>query len=111
MNRKTALPLNEIKNPELQPMRLHGLAQDLTGKTFGRLTAIWPLGKSTHGNGTAWLCLCAHCQKLTIVPTFRLNNGNTQSCGCLQRDRSREFVTALNQRKAAERARRTVERS
>lgn len=60
-------------------------AIDLTGQRFGRLTALGPVGRS--GNGRiAWSCRC-DCGKTTTVSGKNLRNGNTQSCGCLQRER------------------------
>lgn len=54
--------------------------RDLTGQKFGRLTAV------LH-NGNKWLCKC-DCGNETLAKTGNLNNGHTQSCGCLQRERS-----------------------
>lgn len=54
--------------------------QDLTGRTFGRLTVVERAGSQ---DGRAlWLCRC-ECGKTTITSTNRLNSGNTKSCGCL----------------------------
>ena len=54
---------------------------DLTGKTFGRLTA---LGRSANGKrGEAyWKCECT-CGNVAIVLGAYLRNGHTRSCGCL----------------------------
>lgn len=56
---------------------------DITGKVFGRLTVI-----EYNGYGE-WLCQC-ECGNKVSVKTYNLNNGNTKSCGCLQRDKSSE---------------------
>lgn len=58
---------------------------DITGKKFGRLTAITPIMEN--GRRRKWRCLC-DCGKETIVLSYNLKNGNTQSCGC-QRDENR----------------------
>lgn len=56
---------------------------DITGKRFGRLTALQYAGDGK------WECEC-DCGNRTIVRTYNLNNGTTKSCGCLQRDRASE---------------------
>lgn len=54
---------------------------DLTGKTFGRLTAIRHLG------GSRWECRC-RCGTVKAIHTSALRRGVrlTQSCGCLYRE-------------------------
>ncbi len=52
---------------------------DLRGKKFGRLEPILYLGKSK------WSCQC-DCGNKTIVGTCSLQDGNTQSCGCLNHE-------------------------
>lgn len=56
--------------------------KDITGKKFGKLTALQRL----HNNkGLAkWLCVC-ECGNLVEVNCYNLNNGHTKSCGCLQK--------------------------
>ncbi len=54
---------------------------DLSGKTFGRLTAIKWVSTNDHGN-SEWLCKC-ECGNTIIVNSQRLKNGKTKSCGCL----------------------------
>ena len=58
---------------------------DLTGQTFGRLIVIREAGRK---NGhVAWLCRC-DCGGEVVVTSHHLRSGHTQSCGCLQRERS-----------------------
>lgn len=57
---------------------------DLTGKKFGKLTVIKQNGYK--GNKMAWLCKC-DCGNFTTVSTDSLNSGQTQSCGCLRKER------------------------
>jgi len=58
-------------------------APDLTGATFGDLTAIrvagsrWPKSKRQ----LYWLCRC-NCGNESIVATEALTTGHSQSCGC-----------------------------
>lgn len=63
----------------------HNLSQnkkDLTGKKFGRLTAI----KSRNVKGRyEWFCKC-DCGNQVWVRGAYLTNGHTQSCGCIHKD-------------------------
>lgn len=60
-------------------------ALDLTGKRFGRLTAI---SKAPSKNGkTYWLCQC-DCGNQKIIQTSHLTDGRTCSCGCLQKEKN-----------------------
>ena len=64
--------------------------EDLTGKTFGRLTVIKQTDDYISPNGThyaRWLCKCS-CEENNIIKvlTQSLKSKNTQSCGCLQRE-------------------------
>ena len=63
--------------------------KDITGKRFGRLIAIEPVGKVKHGETTEWLCRC-DCGNLTITKGQYLRGGNTKSCGCLQKELAAE---------------------
>ena len=57
---------------------------DLTGKLFGRLTAVERL--PPHGKNTAsmWACKC-ECGGTAIVCGTDLVNGHTMSCGCYRK--------------------------
>ncbi len=61
---------------------------DLTGQRFGRLLVV---RKTDQKRGTSflWECQC-DCGNTTYVGTDSLNRGHTRSCGCLQREKSRE---------------------
>lgn len=61
--------------------------QDLTGKKFGRLTAI----KRSAQQPTKWECVC-DCGNSILVNTGNLNFGTTTSCGC-SRNKSNEDFT------------------
>lgn len=56
---------------------------DLTGKKFGRLTAIKYVG--TRENYWAWECIC-ECGNKVIVPGVYIRNGSSSSCGCYMRE-------------------------
>lgn len=56
--------------------------EDITGKTFNRLTVIRPV---TVNKLTKWECRCS-CGNVKAVDGLALINGRTKSCGCLQKD-------------------------
>ena len=60
---------------------------DLTGRKFGRLTAIMLL--DIPGTHAKWICQC-ECGKQRAVVRNTLVSGATQSCGCLQKERAAE---------------------
>ena len=70
--------------------------QDLTGKTFGKLTVVSEAGKSSC-NAIMWLCNCA-CGNTTKVAAGSLKSGNTKSCGCISKAWNKLFpgTAALN---------------
>lgn len=53
--------------------------KDLTGKKFGKLTAIKPVGKNKFGS-YMWLCRC-DCGREAVVIGSNLLRGNSKSCG------------------------------
>ena len=63
-----------------------GNFEDLTGRTFGRLTVLSQAPKNKHGK-ICWNCQCS-CQNKTllVVPGDRLKRGETASCGCLKKE-------------------------
>lgn len=58
------------------------MRKNVTNKIFGRLTAISPTNKRTHGGSVMWLCQC-QCGIKKLVNVSSLINGSTASCGCL----------------------------
>lgn len=58
-------------------------AINLTGRVFGRLTAV----KHSHTapSGAMWLCSCS-CGTTCMILSSLLRRGNTQSCGCYRRE-------------------------
>ena len=61
--------------------------KDLTGKTFGRWTVIErgekPIGIKS--KSAYWLCRCI-CGNEKNINSISLRNGQSQSCGCLQKE-------------------------
>lgn len=56
------------------------MIRNLTGKVFGKLTAISIAGKNKYGN-YLYNCKC-ECGNETIVFAGALRNGHTKTCGC-----------------------------
>ena len=67
-----------------------GKSLDLTGKKFGRLTALEPAG-SMKGK-RYWYCEC-ECGTWTLNQTADLNNGHAKSCGCLAKELAAQRFT------------------
>ncbi|KKK54039.1 hypothetical protein LCGC14_3088750 [marine sediment metagenome] len=57
---------------------------DLTGKKFGRLTVLEDSKKRQFGK-IIWDCLC-YCGGIKAILSSNLTTGNTKSCGCLNRE-------------------------
>jgi len=57
---------------------------NLVGQTFNRLTVL-DLPMVHDGRRNNWVCKCT-CGNITNVPTYRLLNGETKSCGCFQKE-------------------------
>lgn len=66
---------------------------DLTGKTFNRLTVI----KRVYRNNSKkvyWKCRCV-CGKETTVESSKLKGGYTKSCGCLNNENRNRHINEL----------------
>lgn len=59
--------------------------KDLSGKCFGRLTAIRPTDNRDNPGTIIWECRC-DCGNTAYYSVNELNNGNVHSCGCLYRE-------------------------
>lgn len=66
---------------------------DLTGQRFGRLVAIKRVPKPNHlkGNSTWWLCQC-DCGNTKEFRAGSITNGETKSCGCINKKSIGESV-------------------
>lgn len=66
--------------------------EDLSGKKFGKLTAIRRtddyISPSGH-HATRWLCQC-DCGNTVYIAAHQLKSGKTKSCGCYQKERASE---------------------
>ena len=64
--------------------------KDITGKRFGRLVAIKPVG-SRAGSGIMWRCKC-DCGKEIVTSCAHLISGHTSSCGCYRSDQTHDAL-------------------
>lgn len=65
---------------------LHPSARDLSGMTFGRLTAIEPTNYRVKSVSSVWWRCRCECGNEPLVAAGKLTQGRTRSCGCLLRD-------------------------
>lgn len=68
--------------------------QDLTGQKFGRLTVLERAPNYITPKGiqrSNWKCQC-DCGKIVTVIGTHLRNGNTKSCGCLQKEKAKQLL-------------------
>lgn len=64
--------------------------EDLTGKTFGRLTVIKQADDYVNSQGTRyaqWLCQCSCGSEPKVVRQTSLRSGASTSCGCIQKEK------------------------
>ena len=66
---------------------------------YGKLITIEPTKERDTVGRIKWLCKC-DCGNLTVVSSSLLKNGNTQSCGCLQKEatRNHSFIDLTGKR-------------
>ena len=57
------------------------MARDITGQTFGILTAIAPVSRDKRWH-IQWLCIC-DCGTECVISCTHMVSGHTKSCGCL----------------------------
>lgn len=77
-----------------------GKLNDLTGQAFGKLTVINRVEDYVSPKGqrkTQWLCECScDAHNRIVVLGNNLIKNNTNSCGCLQKERASEFNKEYN---------------
>lgn len=71
--------------------------RDYTGQKLGRLTFLHFVKKDDSGK-PIWKVRC-DCGTEFEVRSESCKNGQTQSCGCIRREKSRERITNYNKRK------------
>ena len=71
---------------------------ELTGRRFGRLTVLHRAPRRPDGRAR-WVCRCV-CGRESVVDGKSLRSGNTQSCGCLSRDKASARMSMHNQKES-----------
>lgn len=56
--------------------------KDISGRRFGRLFALRPVGRNDRNGSAMWFCLC-NCGGQLVANGASLRYGSVQSCGCL----------------------------
>lgn len=69
---------------------------DITGRTFGHLTALHPIEKKTKNGGIWWLCQCS-CGNTCEVIASLLVKGRKTHCGC-KTEKQYSFADITGQR-------------
>lgn len=68
---------------------------DLTGRRFGRLTAVSPTGRRDRYGTVYWMCRC-DCGGEIEAPESSLASGACKSCGCLKRENQEKIGSRLH---------------
>lgn len=69
-----------------------GKFKNISGRKFGRLTALYRLHNYHDKKNSYWLCIC-DCGNLKESRLPDLKSGNTKSCGCLNSEISKYRMT------------------
>jgi len=75
----------------------HGKGYDITGRRFGRLTALRDDGPGPCWQ-VRWICRC-DCGNIVKVYKNNLLSGHTTSCGCLRDEKARKLIQRINENK------------
>lgn len=65
--------------------------QDLTGRQFGLLTAMYPTEQRDKRGSVYWHCVC-ECGNTIDVSAAALIQRNNRSCGCLKDKNQKEIA-------------------
>ena len=65
-----------------------GRKMNITGKRYGKLVALYSLGRTDECGSMLWRCRC-DCGNEVDVSVSCLNKGNNKSCGCLKKEYQR----------------------
>ena len=68
---------------------------DITGRRYGKLTAICPTDQKNAQGSVIWKCRC-DCGRETEASVLELNSGNRKSCGCLKEESKRNLHDRLH---------------
>lgn len=60
-------------------------AEDLSDKTFGRLTVLSKTEERAENGSVIWKCKC-RCGNICFVSAYGLKSGQAKSCGCISKE-------------------------
>lgn len=83
-----------IKYPEYKPDRVGSNFKDRSGERHGKLTVLYRTYSDTIKN-SRWVCKC-DCGNYIAISATGLNKNHTQSCGCLQKERTSQAHKKFN---------------
>jgi hypothetical protein len=69
---------------------------NIVNRRFARLVVLRFVRMDTVTRRALWQCRC-DCGNLILTDGVSLRNGNTKSCGCLQREKARKRCLQINQ--------------
>lgn len=69
--------------------------KDITGRRFGRLTALYPTQHRDRHGVVCWMCRC-DCGNQTEAAASSLLNGTCKSCGCLKKENQDKLQSRLH---------------
>lgn len=72
----------DCRGVEWEEIKIFGKVIDISDQHFNNLVALFPVRSK---GKVKWLCQCA-CGNFIVVIASALKNGNTKSCGCLQKE-------------------------
>ncbi len=72
-------------------------ASKLAKREYGLLVVKGETDRRASNGAIIWLCKCK-CGREALVATHNLTSGNTESCGCEQRRKTREYYKRLRRR-------------
>lgn len=70
------------------------MSKDISGKEFGRLTALYPTEKRDAKGYVIWHCICS-CGREIDITYNALCYGNIRSCGCQKKEKEQLLHTYL----------------
>lgn len=84
----------DCSNKQYYKILLPKRAENLQGKTFGDLIALFPV-RTYENKRLYWLCKCK-CGNIKIVLSTNLVTNKIKSCGCLRSKTTKEHITNIN---------------
>lgn len=83
---------------EIYPKIPVGMAEDLSGKSFGSLIVLYRIAKDPNmaSQSARWLCKC-DCGTIKPILGQNLKKGSTTSCGCQNRKKASDRMKKYNE--------------